>query len=436
MALEGTLRDFTLADIFQLIGLQRKTGVLTLSGSQDTVSVPFEQGRIVGADSEQKHIEDRLGHVLLKTGKLRPEQLDRVLRLQRETGRRIGDLLVGENILTREDLARALQLQVTQILYRLFRWSDGEFRFAQAASVEYDRRCFRPIPVENILMEGLRILDEWPLIERRVRSFSLVYGPTDPSRIVREEGQGDSGEALEDSLDSFLGLESSGAEASARPARAASGPDLVTVSAQELVAYRLADGLRSVQDIIDRSDLGEFETCKALYALLEKELIQEVVPEQERPSVRGRGLRAVLDRGLATLVALGASGVVVAGGWLAFQDPGARLLAPYPVPQLSETLRLSASQARLARLEFAVRLYGLYRGRYPESLNDLATMGLVTESELRDPWGKSYTYLLSRRSYQIRGLDGQGQARPDLILTGQIPPVSRPEAPAGRLSRR
>ncbi|HEY8848998.1 MAG TPA: DUF4388 domain-containing protein, partial [Thermoanaerobaculia bacterium] len=27
MALEGTLRDFSLADIFQLIGLQRKTGV-------------------------------------------------------------------------------------------------------------------------------------------------------------------------------------------------------------------------------------------------------------------------------------------------------------------------------------------------------------------------------------------------------------------------
>ncbi len=29
MALEGTLKDFSLADIFQLIGLQRKTGVLT-----------------------------------------------------------------------------------------------------------------------------------------------------------------------------------------------------------------------------------------------------------------------------------------------------------------------------------------------------------------------------------------------------------------------
>ena len=41
MALEGTLRDFSLADIFQLIGLQRKTGVLTLRSKEDTVTVTF-----------------------------------------------------------------------------------------------------------------------------------------------------------------------------------------------------------------------------------------------------------------------------------------------------------------------------------------------------------------------------------------------------------
>ena len=40
MALEGTLRDFSLADIFQLIGLQRKTGVLTLKGGGEVVTVP------------------------------------------------------------------------------------------------------------------------------------------------------------------------------------------------------------------------------------------------------------------------------------------------------------------------------------------------------------------------------------------------------------
>ena len=34
MALKGTLKDFSLADIFQLIGIQRKTGVLTLKNDE------------------------------------------------------------------------------------------------------------------------------------------------------------------------------------------------------------------------------------------------------------------------------------------------------------------------------------------------------------------------------------------------------------------
>ena len=51
MALEGTIRDFGLADIFQLIGLQKKTGVLTVRGEAgNLVTVSFEKGTVVFAD--------------------------------------------------------------------------------------------------------------------------------------------------------------------------------------------------------------------------------------------------------------------------------------------------------------------------------------------------------------------------------------------------
>ena len=79
MALEGTLRDFSLADIFQLIGLQRKTGVLTLRGKDDTVTVTFLDGKVVGADSLNRRLENRLGTVLIKTGTLSQDQLNRAL---------------------------------------------------------------------------------------------------------------------------------------------------------------------------------------------------------------------------------------------------------------------------------------------------------------------------------------------------------------------
>jgi hypothetical protein len=50
MALKGTLKDFGLSDIFQLIAHQRKTGVLYLEDRGKSVAVTFEDGKIVSAE--------------------------------------------------------------------------------------------------------------------------------------------------------------------------------------------------------------------------------------------------------------------------------------------------------------------------------------------------------------------------------------------------
>lgn len=427
MALQGTLLDFSLADILQLIGLQRKTGILRLSGSEDTVSIICENGRIIGAESETKRIEDRLGNVLLKTGKLTRTQLNRILILQRETGKRIGDLLLQEEVLSAEDLGRALALQVTQIIYRLFRWSQGEFHFAQTTARDNPSHHFHPIPVDSILMEGMRILDEWPLIERQVRSFQMVLQPTDPGReILAEDARG--GLVDESELDAALDSIGEPHSAEEKPEPSTSEPEWVTVSTKELLVYNLLDGRRSVQEIIDRSDLGEFETCKALFGLMETDLIEEVKAVKEGPS-KSPLHREFLDRAMTAAAAFLGSALLLGGAWHHLQTfPGAAL-APYGgITPSMETLRLSASQSRLARLEFAVRLFALHSLRYPETLDDLAAMGLVTPAELEDPWGRRYSYILTRRSYQIRGADGNGNHRPELILTGRI--ESQPNSPA------
>ena len=78
MALSGTLKDFALSDIFQLIGMQRKTGLLTLESDRETVSVIFEQGMVVHSDSTIRRLDDLLGSVLVRQGKLRKEHLEEV----------------------------------------------------------------------------------------------------------------------------------------------------------------------------------------------------------------------------------------------------------------------------------------------------------------------------------------------------------------------
>src|SRR6476661_1071671 len=175
MALEGTLRDFSLADIFQLIGLQRKTGVLTLRGKDDTVTVTFLDGKVVAADSLNRRLETRLGSVLMKSGLLTNDQLNHALAIQKETLQRLGYVLTHYGIISADALKQAIQLQILQIVYRLFRWKDGDYHFSQETTIEYDRDNVVPITAESILMEGARMIDEWPIIEKRIRSYDTVF---------------------------------------------------------------------------------------------------------------------------------------------------------------------------------------------------------------------------------------------------------------------
>ena len=49
VGLSGNLQDFGLADVFQLIGQQRKTGVLELSSRKLRVQIVFDRGAVVSA---------------------------------------------------------------------------------------------------------------------------------------------------------------------------------------------------------------------------------------------------------------------------------------------------------------------------------------------------------------------------------------------------
>src|SRR5918996_3367956 len=184
MALEGTIRDFGLPDIFQLIGLQRKTGILTLKNEKDQVTVAFENGMVVAADSSTKRLEDRLGNVLVKQGKLTKQKLEDALQTQKATLQRLGHVLTTNNYITEKDLKEALHVQISQLVFKVFRWRDGEYHFAPTDSVEYDRDHFQPLSSDFILMEGIRMVDEWPIIEKKIPSMDMVFRPVVQTSMI------------------------------------------------------------------------------------------------------------------------------------------------------------------------------------------------------------------------------------------------------------
>jgi hypothetical protein len=191
MALEGTLRDFSFADILQLISLQRKTGVLTLRAEENLVTVSFQDGCIVGASTLNQHTEDMIGLILLKRGEVTEAELEGALRRQEETLQRLGRILIDHHVVPVETVRVALHQQILQIVYRVFRWSDGEYHFSQETDIDYDRDLLQPMAADSIIMEGARMTDEWPFIDQRIPDRDVVLRKVDPSRRLEVVEGGD-----------------------------------------------------------------------------------------------------------------------------------------------------------------------------------------------------------------------------------------------------
>ena len=406
MALQGTIRDFGLGDIFQLIGIQRKTGMLTLRNEQDVVSIKFSEGRVVGADTASHSMEDLLGGVLVRTGRITEAQLEETLKLQKRTLQRLGYLLVKSNLISEDDLIEALRVQSLQIVYRLFRWRTGSYEFQTADELEYDERHFVPISAESILMEGARMIDEWPIIERRIKSDRMVFRRTEAA-----EGLDLTVDSIVDSdLDFDFGFEGAANRDTAEKEKT----EEIKLSPEEREILKMVDGRLTVEEINDRSALGEFDTCRILAELLTRNLIEEV---KRVAAVEVTGRASAAWQFMLRLVLAVVLLAIVAGSVVTLD---ANPFAPWKLVGRSEVgdrLRLHASQTRLERIDDAIQVFYLDAGAFPPDLEVLAANGYIRQEDLLDPWQRPYGLRITPGGYQIFGLDSAGEESRDLIVS-------------------
>lgn len=212
MALEGSLSDFGLADIMQLIYFQKKTGVLALSGEPDNVSISFHDGNIVSVESGKKGEEGRVARVFAKKGLISDRDLVSVLEEQKKTGARIPDIISKRGLAQKEEIIKVLAAMISEMVAQLFSWKEGTYEFEQQP-VAPDRNMPLELDTQHVMMDGLRIMDEWALIEGRVTLDTVFVKKsgtegslTDDERLILSfvDGEKDAGMMIEMSgMDDF-----------------------------------------------------------------------------------------------------------------------------------------------------------------------------------------------------------------------------------------
>jgi hypothetical protein len=367
MALNGTLRDFGIADILQLIAQQQKTGTLHLEAKDQEVHIGFQDGVIVQAESTTRRKKDLFGTMLVRAEIISEQQLEEALETQKRTLQRLGDVLVSTGVITKERYRQMAQLQFNETLYRLFSWKSGTYAFEQGA-VHYDPADVTPVRAESVLMEGFRMVDEWPVIRKRIPRYDMVFEKAKELPAARGEPQ-DAGEE-----------------------RRSQG-DFASFGEAERRIYALVTPVRDVRKLIDLSCLGEFETCKALCNLVNLEYLK-ALPALGDPDPLQDEV-SVLDRVRGTLGRIAVSTVVLAGLVLVAVSSN---LNPWSLSGSARTgfeesaVQQAVARAQVSRLEAALDVYRLEKGEYPPSLQALVDTSLVSASDLRYPWRDPYYY--------------------------------------------
>jgi len=377
MALEGTIKDFGLADIFQLIGLQKKTGTLFLKGLETTVNIHFEDGAVVKSEESLKIPKYLTGRILINLEKIEPYQLEEALEVQKTTARKIGSILIGQELINKDDLRDALSFQMKEAVYRVFRWKGGDYKFYQD-KVEYDRDTVVPLSSEHLLMDGVRMLDEWPKLEKMLPPSDVVL-ERDALKTVSEDetaGEGD--------IFTYDG-----------------GPG--GLSKDALQTLKLVRGGKTVYEIIESSPLGEFDASKAIVELLRKgylrktESLPEIILHEKKirhPKVASEWLVYVLYIMVAAALLL-----------IFLQVTGTRRIMDPRVTRFPD-VKASFCTVQVKKVRDNADLYYFDNGFYPKKLSALGTLDY--DADLTDPWGRMLEMKFNKGEVLIEsaGLDG------------------------------
>jgi len=331
VALRGNLEDFGIADVFQLIGQQRKTGILELRGEGGQVELRFDRGRVVSAAPVRELAHEALGEMLVRCELLAPERLDALRRESAAAAQSIPVLAAERGWVDAATLAEIDGLLTRETFFAILRWRSGAFDF-RAQNVPHDRPFESLHGAEQILMDGLRMLDEWQSFAPSVPSEELVFAPT--------------GE-----LADWDALASEGAVAAATLER----------------IFRLVDGGASVRQVIDRSRLGTFDAVRALAELRRAGLV--AIAERARraspPALGGASRRLSLRGAVATavpLLLLFAAALVALG-----RRAPAAALPGLPIPR--DPWAAARAEYAARGLAHAVDALHFASGEWPRSLD-------------------------------------------------------------------
>jgi tetratricopeptide (TPR) repeat protein len=244
MALRGDLASVDLAQVFQMLALNKKVGLLSIQGAKLWKILYFDP-RGVTLHHNVHRVLDRVVAGLVRSGHLTEQAVDEVRDHAARTGQPLTDSLLAGGYVDPTQLADQYRMELEEEIYDLFFCKDARFEFHEGATTlegrdgTIDERFF--FNCDSVIMEAARRIDEWAYISERVPTTAEVLVAT--VEAVDPEACGPEGPAI----------------------------------------FSMIDGRRNLARIVEITGLSNFQVCKSVSQMLDAGAVAPIAAEDLLP---------------------------------------------------------------------------------------------------------------------------------------------------------
>jgi hypothetical protein len=205
MSLSGSFATMPFPEVLQWISDSRRSGMLAVTLEFEERYLKLEGGDVVALGSDDPRMPD-LTRLVLTRQLIDEVRLRRVLARHKQTHVSLYRLLVDEGHILGPTLNAAVRAHVKDVVLQLFLWDEGRFLFSSARGrsllldalpAELDLAVDPSIPVRELLMDGMRRLDEWRRIAEVMPSdYTTVFALGRAADLPALEVLAEAGEPL------------------------------------------------------------------------------------------------------------------------------------------------------------------------------------------------------------------------------------------------
>jgi len=168
--------EFGISDLYRLLILQKKTGRLHLSDGNEELELFFLQGELMDLNWLNRPEQKKLAAILTTNGHITKEQAQQAIDKQKNTGQKLGFILINMGLLEDKDLIGPLTIHIMEGLRTTLQLTSGTFSFKELLPSDYNRSSFDPIDIHGLYEKVILGEEELPYIQKKVKSTIIPAG--------------------------------------------------------------------------------------------------------------------------------------------------------------------------------------------------------------------------------------------------------------------